>query len=689
MIELVEQLDANQVYKRLVLSLLESENLDDIVWKVAQEAIGKLGFEDCVVYILDNHNTLIQRAAFGPKNPDGREIKTPITIPLGEGIVGTVAKTGIPERIDDTRQDPRYIVDDEIRLSELTVPIVYNGKILGVLDSENSQVSYFTDAHLEQFITIAKLAAPKIFHALAAEHLAELNRTLQDSNTRYQHLIEQSPDAIVVHQHGRIVYYNGAFASMVLSLHGELLLQREIWDFIPEQHHELFCKSLENQKDFDTWCEIELTTRYCTRVSVSSSSVTIPFKDGHEAIQTIFHDISVHKRKQRELEIASENAETANKIKNQFLSRISHELRTPLNAIIGFAQLQSIKFPDLPEEANHFTDEILTAGEHLLALVNDILDISQVEQKQLPIKLVDCDLYPVLESCISLIKRDAEKNKIEVICNNFDYQVVADPMRLKQVLVNLLSNAVKYNHANGKIIVQAQRVASNAIELQVTDTGIGIAADEMEHIFQPFNRLKQAEQHHFEGAGVGLSLTHSLLQEMHGSIRVESEPGKGSTFSVTLKTPESPLANTNEQVQRPELEVFTKIDLDLLYVEDDWASTELVKRVCALVPNVTLHTATDGMQGVELALNQDFDLIMLDMNLPDINGIEVLQKIRAAKPGSNIIALSADALPEQIDKAIAAGFDFYLTKPLHLPELLYYLRLLNTKQRSTQNQVSA
>lgn len=674
-IDLAEQLESNQIYKHLVLSLLESDNLDEILWKIIEDAISKLGFEDCVVYILENQDTLVQKAAYGPKNPDGRTIKTPITIPLGQGIVGAVAKTGIPERIANTKHDLRYIVDDEARLSELTVPIIYNDKVIGVLDSENSQENYFTEIHLEQFLTIARLAAPQIFHALTREHLYQLNKTLQDSSIRYKQLVEHCPDAIVVHQNERIIYHNVAFTNLVLFKHGESLKNRELQEFICEEHHKPFRKSLADMSDSVSWCQVEITTSYCTRINVEAMSLSIPIQDG-EAVQTIFHDITAYKRKEQELTAATLKAEAANQTKSQLLSRISHELRTPLNAIIGFAQLQQIKFPDLPEDVQRGNQEIFSAGQHLLALVNDILDISQIEQRKLQSNLVSCDLWNVLESCISLVKPEANARDITIVAKSFDYPVLADSTRLKQVLVNVLSNAVKYNHQGGKVSVQACRSEHGNIELRITDTGIGIAEDKFSIIFEPFTRLKQAEQHLFEGAGIGLSLSKALLQEMHGSIRVESQQNKGSTFIVGLKS-------ANEQTSvadlQPAPEVFAEIELSVLYVEDDRSNVELIKKVFDMFPQVTLMVTRNGKEGIALASEKVFDLIMLDMDLPDMNGIEVLQQLRKLGSQSKFIALSENTVPAQVNMAIASGFDFCLTKPLQLPELSSYLRLVNTK----------
>lgn len=678
MIDLAEQLDANQIFQRLALFLLESECLEDILWNIANDVVGNLGFEDCVVYLLENDDTLVQKAAHGPKNPDERVIKTPITIPVGEGIVGTVAKTGIPENVPNTKLDARYIVDDEIRLSELTVPIIYNGKVLGVLDSENTCENYFTEAHLEQFVTIASLAAPKIFHAIAKEQLTVLNKSLQDSTHRYKQLIEQCPDAIVVHKDQQIVYHNKAFVDLTLSPHGTSLVQKELTEFVSEEFHPQFMDSIENQSNLIRWYEIDVMTRYCTRINVETSSLPIPFR-GSTATQTIFHDVTAFKRREADLAAAMKKAEDMNKAKSQFLSRISHELRTPLNAILGFAQLQQMKFADLPQEVQEGNQKILSAGAHLLALVNDVLDISQIEQKQLPIKLRDCPLFPALESSVALVKEEASKSDIHIVINSFDYEVIADPTRLKQVLLNLLSNAIKYNYPGGKVCIQAKRKQHDLIELRISDTGIGIARQDIDVIFEPFTRLKNAEEHSFNGAGIGLGLCKALLQEMNGSIRVTSEPGKGSCFIVNLPSSKLRIQTKSENQQSEAPNGFAKIKLSILYVEDDPSSTKLVQNILAMFPNISLQTAASGRAGLEAVNNADFDLIMLDMDLPDTNGIALLKSMQEYSRETQFLALSADAIPQQIDSAISAGFDFYLTKPLQLSELFSYLRMINKR----------
>lgn len=382
-------------------------------------------------------------------------------------------------------------------------------------------------------------------------------------------------------------------------------------------------------------------------------------------------DISKRKRAEIALIAAKDEAQRANETKNQFLSNMSHELRTPLNAIIGFADILSYnKDTHLSESEKSQLAEITSAGWHLLELINDILDLSRIETGDLHVELVDINLDELLDECEFSLAAIAKHRQISITrklsCKNI--KVIADRSRLKQVLLNLLSNAIKYNKENGKVIIDCEQSNNQQLKLNITDTGPGIDEDRHKELFEPFNRLDS--DHSIDGTGIGLSITRQLINLMHGGIGLESKPGDGSTFWFTLPIADiADETNSNSQNSLPDQLKPNDPEHTVLCVEDNHTNMMLMKEILRHYQFIEAET---GELGVELALKHKPDLILMDINLPGIDGTEALQQIRNNKETRNIpvIAVSGNALQSDIDLAMSLGFDDYLTKPVEIKHLL-------------------
>lgn len=394
-----------------------------------------------------------------------------------------------------------------------------------------------------------------------------------------------------------------------------------------------------------------------------------------EADRIIFcvaHDETERARIEKALREAKEDADRANMAKSEFLSRMSHELRTPLNAILGFGQLLERQSPTDGQRKR--VGYILTAGRHLLSLINEVLDISRIEAGNLQLSLEPVRMADALSEALDLIRPMAAERKIELSADSAlegDYFVKADRQRIKQVLLNLLMNAVKYTPVGGKVTVSCAPVGTDAMSLRVTDTGAGIAPDMLARLFTPFDRLG-AEGSDVEGTGLGLAVSQRLMQAMQGSIGVGSTLGKGSTFWIELPLTESPLAaHSLRNPDSPDLALVSHpVKRRILYIEDNLSNLMLVEQMLAHQPGTELITAMQGRIGFDLALRHSPDLILLDLHLPDLPGWKVLEQLQQndATSGIPVVVISADATKRQIDRLMAAGARGYLTKPLEIAE---------------------
>ena len=423
---------------------------------------------------------------------------------------------------------------------------------------------------------------------------------------------------------------------------------------------------------------------------VSLNAATLYDRD--RRLQGVFaaaRDVSERKRldqilleKNLELEGARALAEKANLAKSDFLSSMSHELRSPLTAIVGFAQLMESSAADPPSpEQKESLAQILQAGWHLLTLINEILDLAKVESRQVPLSVEPVSLDECLAECRDMIVPQAEDRGIRMVFPEFKTPcyVLADRTRVKQVIINLLSNAVKYNRPQGTVTVDCAAAGPERIRISIRDTGAGLSPEDQAKLFQPFNRLGQ-EACGEEGTGIGLVVAKRLVELMGGVIGVESVVGEGCLFHFELSSASGLPAHAEPAEASVRVSPPASRDGQLrtvLYVEDNPANLKLVEQIIARHPDLHLLTAVNGSDGIALARSSLPDVILMDINLPGLNGYEVLKRLRADPATQHIpaIAVSANAMPPDVERGLNAGFIRYLTKPIDVDEFLKSISL--------------
>ena len=369
-------------------------------------------------------------------------------------------------------------------------------------------------------------------------------------------------------------------------------------------------------------------------------------------------------RAQRERELALRE----NDAKTRLLARVSHELRTPLNAVLGFTQLlQDERGPDDIAARGERLDRIETAARHLLALIDDVLELSSVQSSALPIALQPLALAPLVQATLVELATEARAYGVSIECGALEAVVLADPARLRQVLVNLVCNSIKFNRRGGTVWIDAEPRAG-AVLLRVRDNGIGVAAEHQQEMFEPLTRLR-TERADIEGHGLGLAIVKASVERMGGRITVQSQPLAGTTIEVWLDAAQSPDPAPAVAVPPATPSARTSAPMRpvrVLYIEDNPVNMMIVRELIALRPGFSFEGSEDGASGVAQAQRTRPDLVLVDMQLPDFDGLEVLRRLRAdpLTAALRCVALSANAVPEDMRRAKAAGFADYWTKPI-------------------------
>ena len=514
----------------------------------------------------------------------------------------------------------------------------------------------------------------------------KLDQRLRDQQFYTRSLIEANIDALMATDpHGIITDVNKQMEALTGSTRDELIGAPFKNYFTDPERAEAAIKLVLSEKKVTDY-ELTACARDGKKTEVSYNATT--FYDRDRTLQGMFaaaRDVTERKRIEQalqetnaELESAKSAAEKANLAKSAFLSSMSHELRTPLSAILGFAQLMESESPPATPSQKASIDQILRAGWYLLELINEILDLAQIESGKLSLSPEPVSLAEVMAECQDMIEPQGQKRRIKMAFPRFDvpYFVGADRTRLKQVLINLLSNAIKYNQPGGTVLVECTTSTPERTRISVRDTGAGLPPEKLAQLFQPFNRLGQ-ESSAEEGTGIGLVMSKRVVELMGGVMGVESTVGVGSVFWFELSSAAAPqVANDpagaeTTAVAQPQVQLGAPLRT-LLYVEDNTANQKLVEQLIARRPDMRLLNAVNGTLGIELARNHQPEVILMDINLPGISGIDALKILREDPATAHIpvVALSANAMPRDIEKGLQAGFFWYLTKPIKINEFM-------------------
>ncbi len=626
----------------------------------------------------------------------------------GRGPVGTAIRTGRASVIRDVNasnlQPWREDAVERGYRSVAALPLLISGETIGSLNVYSSQPQGFQ----EEEVTLLQELAGNLAYGITMLRMSEEKRRaaehLRQSETRLKQAFNVSPDAIsitslvderFVDMNERFVEFSGYERSQLLGnkpLELGLCTDRT-------KRADMLALLLQRGtlREFEQSFYNRAGDIHTVLVSAEITEI-----NGERCMLSVLHDITQRKLAELDLLRAKEAAETANRAKSEFLSRMSHELRTPLNAILGFGQLLESD-PDevLTTSQAENVDQILKAGWHLLELVNEVLDLARIEAGKMQLHMADVRASEVIEECLDLISPLAAERHILVedeISACLPHHVRADRIRLKQVMLNYLSNAVKYNRQGGKITLKCEQRPMNILRVNVIDTGPGIPSDRLNQLFEPFNRLN-ADVTEIQGTGVGLAVAKRLMELMGGSVGANSAVGQGSTFWIEVPEifpapgeaddPETPVelqVAGNKSVSRI-AEIRT-----LLLVEDNRPNRDLVVSIIERHrPNLRLICTETAEEGLEKALSEHPDLILMDINLPGISGLDALVLLREFDDLHDIpvIAMSADAMPSRIEKCLLAGFSSYLTKPLSVDNFLNVLDIALESTRTIESSVHA
>ena len=511
----------------------------------------------------------------------------------------------------------------------------------------------------------------------------KLDQRLRDQQFYTRSLIESSIDAIMTtDSQGIITDVNQQMGALTGCTRDELIGAPFKNYFTDPERAEAAIKRVLSEKNVTDY-ELTAHARDGKETVVSYNAATFYNADGK--LQGVFaaaRDITERKRldqvlqdKNAELESARFVADKANLAKSDFLSSMSHELRTPLNAILGFAQLLEVGSPPPTAAQIVRLHQIIKAGWYLLELINEILDLAVIESGKLSLSREPVSLIDVMRESQAMIESQARQHGIHVTFLPFDHTwfAHADRTRVKQVLINLLSNAIKYNREHGTVEVACTASTPERIRISVKDSGAGLPPEKLVQLFQPFNRLGQ-ETGAEEGTGIGLVVTKQLVELMGGTIGVESTVGVGSEFWVELIRDVTPQLSDGHTMPAELVPKFRggAAQRTLLYVEDNPANLMLVEQIIEGHPHVRMLGASDGNRGIALARAHRPDVILMDINLPGISGYQVLKILREDPATARIpvLAISANAMPRDIEKGMEAGFFRYLTKPIKVNEFM-------------------
>ena len=617
-------------------SIFKDNSSEDIVWDIAEKCIASLGFNDCVIYLKDTPNkTWSQIAAYGSKKLNYREIHNPINIPFGKGIVGSVGDSGVAEVVSDTVLDARYIADDYVRCSEITVPIWCDNEIIGIIDSEHEEKDFFTSEHLRILQSVANICGQKIGRALSEKRTAS-----------YARFYEINPNAVFrINEDGVIIMANDS----TYDVFGDSIKIGQVTG-IPEL-----------SKDF-----LDSITSAKEQLLISSGNAHYLLDVCPNKSQSYFN---VYAKEVTDLMEEKERVKKAENAKSDFLSTMSHEIRTPLNAIIGLNYLM-LNQKLSQEELRKYMLSIEFSGKQLHGLVTDILDLNRLQEGKTLIRRTVFNLHKLCKLIVKSFNQQAQ-SKSNVLSIKIDEStpvwVRGDVGKVTQVLNNLINNALKFtNKGRVNLSVSAHDQLGN-VKFEIQDTGRGISEKNIEKIFEVFVQSDDQEVNIGDpGSGLGLAISKQIAELHGGSLSVKSKVKVGSTFTLELALGEgeepksmAPSTSTPKQV--------IHFDAPVLIVDDNPLNSFVV---CEMVKRLGFNAITeiDSMKVLDVVEDANPFLIFMDIQMPNIDGYQATRMLRGKEKlfgGIKIpvIALTADAEQTTKLKAINAGMDDLIVKP--------------------------
>ena len=539
--EFLQQQEFLKAINEFSTVVADQEVIHDLASVITENIVQRFGFEDCVIYVLDEEDYLKQASAFGPKKDDYGGIKNPIKIKIGEGIVGTVAKTGVAEIIGDTTLDDRYIMDDQLRLSEITVPIIYDGKVLGIIDAEHPQKNYFTQEHLETLTTIANLTATKLRSAIVRDNQQKIQSELEESESKFRNIINSALDAVImINSKGLVTEWNEKAEEIFEFTSQETLGKRLSELIIPQQYKASHEKGMKNFLKTGEGPvlnnRIEITAVGKKREEFPIELSISPIKVNEEYFFSAFaRDISEQKANQKKIEKALEQERELNELKMKFVSMASHEFRTPLTTIKVNTDLLNHRLENT-EGVNSAVFKNLgridNEVERLRKLMNDVLTIGRIEAGRIEVNLQKANLVYLVNKVIKeSFNHQKDGRKVAVSVYGKEKDVKVDGPIFEHIVTNLISNAFKYSEGKDEPEVNMDFRQEEVI-LTVKDHGIGIPKNDLESIFDTFYRASNVGN--IQGSGVGLAIVNQFVKLHHGTMDLKSKEGKGTTISVKI-----------------------------------------------------------------------------------------------------------------------------------------------------------
>ena len=624
-------------------SIFRRNTIEDVLWDIVSNCIKHLDFEDCVIYLMDhNRNVLVQTAAFGAKNLDDESVLNPIELPLGSGIVGTVANTGQSEIIKNTLQDKRYVVDEIPRLSEIAVPIIVKGKVYGVIDSEHSEYDFYDQYHLEILQDLSNISSTKI------ERILE---DIEREDLLLMYLNNPNPILRVSDNYDYRLLNNAS-----KNLQSEL--EKEIKSTKPGGLGKQIKISFKSGKRTNTTLNFK-EKKYSAEI--------LPFSE-RGYVNICLLDIT-------DILNAKEQAERANLEKANFISHMSHEIRTPLSGILNLNRL--IKLDTKNTKHIEYLEAIEYSGEMLLSIINDILDFEKLGENKLVFRSEVFDIHHTISKIVEIMMPKAKETSntlSSTISKNVPHRIIGDENRLVQIITNLVSNALKFTNNGDVSIILKGNFTENQyfhLEIIIKDTGIGIPKDQLSSLYSRFLHIPNTKVKNSEGAGLGLSITKRLIEQQGGNISVKSEQDVGSEFKVTL--PFRISDHQDQVIDQPKPAKNIDISGCRILVVDDSPINLLVAKSTLERWSAQVTCADNGYQATEICKTEKFDLILMDIQMPEMDGYEATSKIRKLKNSNAqipIIAISADVLKVSMESCIELGMDNQISKPFNPESLL-------------------